>query len=99
MGVGVEDADEEEGDRGEQDDLEEGVDGDKDGAVVSVAASLRVEGSGQFRRLSGKGRVRQGDGRGLTNQVVPDQDHGNTPGYTNKDEAFAETLFIWKKGP
>lgn len=38
--MGVEDADEEEGDGREENNLQEGVDGDENGAVIAVAAGL-----------------------------------------------------------
>lgn len=45
MGImGVEDADEEEGDGREENDLQEGVDGDENGAVVAVATGLEARG-------------------------------------------------------
>jgi hypothetical protein len=32
-------------------------------------------------------------------QIVPDQNHGNTAGYTDEDQAFSEVLFVWEEGP
>lgn len=57
--VGVEDADEEERERGEQDDLQQRVDGDENGTVVAVAAGL-------WRAVVSSGVVGAGKQEGLT---------------------------------
>ena len=70
-GGGVsDDVDEEDGKRCEEDHLEDGIEGDKDGAVFGVTA---------------------GEGR-------PDQDHGYTAGYADKDETGAEIGFVREEG-